>query len=55
MGINKLRFYVSGENLWTSTNLSSIFDPETIDDGYESNGNAYPLSKTFSFGLNLNF
>ncbi|MEH6406934.1 MAG: TonB-dependent receptor [Leeuwenhoekiella sp.] len=57
--VNKLRLYISGENLWTLTNLSSIFDPETIgggaDEGGSSNGNVYPLSRTISAGLNLNF
>ena len=53
--ISKLRFYVSGENLWTGTKLIDVFDPETIDGGWENNGNAYPLSKTISVGLSLNF
>ena len=33
LGINRFRVYVSGENLWTGTNLSGVFDPETIDGG----------------------
>ena len=53
-GVSKLRLFVSGENLWTGTSLSSIFDPETISGGDGSNGNAYPLSKTISFGLSVN-
>jgi TonB-linked SusC/RagA family outer membrane protein len=59
VGMTKLRFYLAGENLWTSTNLSGIFDPETIgggvNEGGSPNGNAYPLSSTISLGLNLNF
>ncbi|SFU64265.1 TonB-linked outer membrane protein, SusC/RagA family [Pustulibacterium marinum] len=51
--MTKLRLYVSGENLWTLTNLSEIFDPETIDSGY--GGNVYPISRTIAFGLNLNY
>ncbi|KAA6320395.1 TonB-dependent receptor SusC, partial [termite gut metagenome] len=31
----------------------SVFDPETIDGGW--NGSVYPLSKVFAFGLNVNF
>ena len=50
--LDKLRIYVAGENLWTLTNLSDIFDPETIGGGY--GGNVYPLSKTISAGLNVN-
>lgn len=60
LNISNLRFYVSGENLWTLTNMSTIFDPETIDAEDAKNnaqgygGNTYPLSKTISLGLNLN-
>ena len=43
------RIYVSGENIWTRTKLTKIFDPETIDGG--SGGNVYPLSKVYSFGV----
>lgn len=52
--IQKLRLYVSGENLWTQTKMTSIFDPETISGGW-SDGKIYPLSKTFSAGLSLTF
>lgn len=51
--VEKVRVYVSGENLWTGTKLSTIFDPETIDGGW--GGNAYPLMKVYSVGLNVNF
>jgi hypothetical protein len=49
-GIEKLRIYFSGENLWTGTSLAKQFDPETIGTYY---GNGYPLSSTLSFGLSL--
>ena len=52
-GVNRFRLYVAGENLWTGTSLSEIFDPETIGGG--SGGNVYPLSRTFALGLNINF
>lgn len=51
--VSKLRFFISGENLWTGTSLANMFDPETIDGGKDNNGNAYPLSKTISFGLSV--
>lgn len=51
--IEKCRIYASGENLWTGTKLSSIFDPESIDSG--RGGNAYPLSKVYSVGLSVTF
>ncbi|KAA6343028.1 TonB-dependent receptor SusC, partial [termite gut metagenome] len=34
--IEKLRIFFSGENLWTASNMISIFDPETIDGGFVS-------------------
>lgn len=51
--LSKLRFFISGENLWTGTSLAKMFDPETIDGGKDKNGNAYPLMKTISFGLSV--
>ncbi|MDR0505595.1 MAG: TonB-dependent receptor, partial [Dysgonamonadaceae bacterium] len=53
IGISKLRIYLSGENLATCNNMSKLFDPETID--ANGTGNAYPLSKTYAFGINLTF
>lgn len=61
IGISKCRIFISGENLWTGTVLSKLFDPETIDGGISdgsktfvtNSGNSYPLSKTWSFGLSL--
>ena len=50
--IQKCRVYVSGENIWTGTKLSSIFDPETIDGG--NGGNTYPLNKVYSVGVTVN-
>lgn len=60
--IERVRIYFSGENLWTGTKLAKMFDPETVSGGnYNTNadwrtwnnGNAYPLSRTFSCGLSL--
>ncbi len=53
IGIQNLRLYVSGENLFTLTSLNDIFDPETATGGW--GGNGYPLSSTWSFGLSLTF
>lgn len=62
IGINNCRIFVSGENLWTGTKLSKLFDPETISGGntdnngsapIKSGGNSYPLSKTWSVGLSV--
>ena len=48
--LEKVRIFVSGENIWTGTKLSKIFDPETIDNGA---GFAYPLYKVYSAGLSI--
>lgn len=47
-----LRVFASGTNLITWDNLE-IFDPE-LRGGF-STGGYYPLQKTFSMGLNINF
>ena len=53
--IKSLRVYVSGTNLFTICNdLLKPYDPERNDSGY-MNAGGYPLMKTFSCGLNLNF
>lgn len=52
-GVDRLRVFLSGENLFTLTKLSTIFDPETIDGN--SLGNCYPLSRTYSFGVSVTF
>lgn len=51
-GIENLRIYFSGENLWTGTKLAKQFDPETIGT-YQGNG--YPLTTTLSGGLSITF
>lgn len=51
IGISKCRIFISGENLMTFTPLFKLFDPETAMGGI--GGNAYPLSRTWSFGLSL--
>ena len=58
--LQKVRVYVSGENLFTFTKLTSVIDPEaylgmnTPQGGSGSIGTAYPISKVFAFGINLN-
>ncbi len=57
MHIQNLRVYVSAENLLTIHHLPNGFDPETAYSNYtgSSSGKTYPLQKTVSFGLNINF
>lgn len=53
-GISLVRFYLSGENLFTLTKMFKEFDPETIG-GSWGEGKVYPLLRTYSFGVNINF
>jgi hypothetical protein len=52
--ISNASIYLSGENLLTFTKLM-FFDPEAFAGRWYGAGDAYPLSKTVSLGLNLNF
>lgn len=60
IGLEKIRFYVSAQNLFTITSYSG-YDPElgidTIGADLESNVDRgqYPQSKSYSFGVNLVF
>jgi hypothetical protein len=60
MKINKLRFYLTGKNLFTLTDYSGV-DPEVSFGGQNNNLSAgadfggYPTSRTFLLGLNVNF
>ncbi len=57
IGLDKLRFYVSGNNLFTITDYKG-YDP-TASNGAPIGGGIdrgfYPSPKTFIFGLNVNF
>ena len=54
--VKKARVYLSGENLFTITNLK-IYDPEAVgsaDDAYGA-GKTYPMYRVWSVGLELTF
>ncbi|HTF21115.1 MAG TPA: TonB-dependent receptor [Chryseolinea sp.] len=57
--LQRVRLYVSGDNLYTWTKLTKVIDPEaymgmnTPQGGAGSIGTAYPIQKVFSVGLNL--
>lgn len=51
MGIQKMRVYLSGENIFTSSQYPEGWDPEMNTVG---NGLFYPILKTYSIGLNVN-
>lgn len=54
IGLSKVRVYFSGENLWYWTALRSKYlDPELAQ--HQDSSNLYSMSKTFSFGINIDF
>ena len=56
IGLERVRFYFSGENLFTATKLESKYiDPEQASSGKGGYGKVYPWAKTFSFGVDLSF
>lgn len=59
LNIGRLRFYLSGENLWESSDVSEFLDPEAIGngdlDGGQFGGYAYPYQRRYSVGVNLDF
>ncbi len=49
-GIQDLRVYFSGQDLWESTKVLPVFDPEV---GNNVSATTYPFYRTISFGINL--
>lgn len=50
IGLNRVRFFARGANLWTVSDLKDV-DPESLDAGVSR----YPLNKTFTGGVKINF
>lgn len=50
--IDRLRVYVTGEDIWEHTNMLSVFDPEI---GNNANRSIYPFFRTWTVGLNVSF
>ncbi len=66
IGVEQLKVFASGQNLWVGTKLFKYLDPDIVstrrsnsDGGMVGNllsdGKAYPFSKTYSIGVNLTF
>jgi TonB-linked SusC/RagA family outer membrane protein len=51
LSISRLRIYTSIQNALTFCDMKGGWDPETSDGG----GRIYPVNRTYSIGLNLNF
>ncbi len=55
IGANKVRFFITGENLFTFTKYTG-YDPEiAAGDSYGIDRAFYPQAKTFMFGANITF
>ncbi len=52
--INRLRIYVSGDNIFEWSGLKKYFDPEAITDSGKF-GYVYPFNRQYSFGINATF
>jgi TonB-linked SusC/RagA family outer membrane protein len=50
--VQRLRVYFSGQDLWESTDVMKVFDPEV---GNDVSATTYPFFRSYSFGLNLTF
>lgn len=49
---DRLRVYVTGEDIWEHTNMLSVFDPEI---GNDAKRTIYPFFRTWTVGLNVSF
>jgi TonB-linked SusC/RagA family outer membrane protein len=54
MKISNLRFYVSGQNIFTIDGFYDGYDPETSYGG-TTGGEFYPIMQTFTFGVDFKF
>lgn len=62
LGIEQLRVYASGQNLWEATSLFKYLDPDAMSKTdktglvtSDTDGKVYPFTRTYSFGINLSF
>lgn len=52
--LQKVRLYVSGENLFYFSGIDENFDPERVHGSWGA-GKTYPLFRTFTAGVNIQF
>ncbi|HRN58475.1 MAG TPA: hypothetical protein PLL71_18570 [Agriterribacter sp.] len=65
IGIDRLRVYVAGENIYEWSELRGFFDPEStntninfdpeLDAGRIGHGMTYPFQRSYSAGINVIF
>ncbi|SFO26834.1 TonB-linked outer membrane protein, SusC/RagA family [Capnocytophaga haemolytica] len=54
-GITSIKLSVSGNNLYTWSNMIAGYDPEQQDSSDAAKGYLYPMMRTYSAGLNIQF
>ena len=54
-GINGLRLFFNGNNIYTWTKLMDGLDPEQQNSGGASDGYLYPMTRIYNFGVNIQF
>lgn len=54
-GINRMRFFFTGENIFEFSSIKKFVDPEAINNGTDSSAWAYPFQRRYAIGLNLEF
>lgn len=54
VGMQNIRLFFTGENLFLWTNYSGM-DPELVDDDGIDDLRSYPLPRKFTLGFTLNF
>jgi hypothetical protein len=55
LSLDKIRLYATGMNLFTFSPLYKNNPDRTIDPEQLGDGNDYPFTKTYAFGLDLKF
>lgn len=55
IGVQRMRLFVSGENLLTFSKMISIFDPESVGLSGWSDGKTYPYARVLAGGINVTF
>lgn len=53
--ISSIKVYLSGNNLFTMSDMISGYDPEQQDTGGASDGYLYPLTRSYNLGVNIQF
>lgn len=54
-GMSRVRFFVTGENVFEFSEVKKFVDPEAINWGSDSSAWAYPFQRRFALGLNIGF